>query len=137
MKEKVIITISDCHEIDGEKEQSQLTTVGELERTENGCILFYDETEDFSGSRVTVTYTGERIDMVRSGAYCANLTIEPGRRYTCAYSTEYGDLTLGIFGKEIQAGLNEKDGHLFFSYTLDFDSGFCSQNELSIDYRCE
>jgi len=34
MKEKVIITISDSHEIDGEREESRLTTVGELERTE-------------------------------------------------------------------------------------------------------
>ncbi|HBL40101.1 MAG TPA: DUF1934 domain-containing protein [Ruminococcaceae bacterium] len=137
MKEKVIITISDSHEIDGEREESRLTTVGELERTENGCILTYEETEDFKGSRVTITYTGKRIDMVRSGTHCANLTIEPGKRYTCAYSTEYGDLTLGIFGKEIRAELSEKDGHLFFSYTLDFDAGFCSQNDLTIDYRSE
>ncbi len=137
MKEKVIITISDRHEIDGECEQSQLTTVGELERTPKGCILTYDETGDFAGSRVTVTYAGSRIEMLRSGAHCANLTVEPGQRYTCAYTTEFGDLTLGIFGREVRGALKEKSGRLFFSYTLDFDAGFCSQNDLTIDYRCE
>ena len=137
MKEKVVITISDRHEIDGESERSRLTTVGELERTAEGCILTYDETGELAGSRVTLTYTGSRVEMLRSGARCANLTVEKGRRYSCAYFTEFGDLTLGVFGKEVRGTLRKKSGRLFFSYTLDFDAGFCSQNDLTIDYRCE
>ena len=137
MKEKVVITISDRHEIDGESEQSSLTTVGELERTATGCILTYDETDCFAGSRVTLTYTGSRVEMQRSGTHCANLTVEQGRRYSCAYVTEFGELTLGVFGKAVRGALREKSGRLFFSYTLDFDSGFCSQNDLTVDYRCE
>ncbi len=137
MKERVVITISDRHEIDGESERCRLTTVGELERTPTGCILTYDEADSFTGCRVTLTYTGSRIEMMRSGAHCANLTVERGRRYSCAYSTEFGDLTLGVFGKEVRGALREKSGRLFFSYTLDFDSGFCSQNDLTVDYRCE
>lgn len=137
MKEKVVITISDRHEIDGESERSKLTTVGELERTAKGCILTYNEEGDFAGSRVRLTYTGSRIEMQRSGAHCADLTVEPGQRYSCAYPTEFGTLMLGVFGKEVRGTLREKSGRLFFSYTLDAGAGFCSQNDLTIDYRCE
>lgn len=138
MSRRVVITIADTHETDGQREQAKLTTVGEFERTLTGCILRYDETEDFSGSVTTLTLDGGKITMQRAGGkHNAQLIVEPGKRYSCMYVTEYADLMLGVRGKEVRSEIDENGGKLFFSYTLDFNTGFCSQNELNVTFRFE
>lgn len=138
MSKKVVITIADRHEIDGEPEEAKLTTVGEYDRTLTGFVLRYDETEDFSGSVTTLTVDGSKVTMHRlGGKHNAQLIVEPGKRYSCMYATEYADLMLGVRGKDVRSRLNENGGELNFSYTLDFNTGFCSQNELNVTFRFE
>ncbi len=138
MTRKVVITIADIHIIDGQQEEAKLATVGEYEETENGFILKYNETEDFSGSVTTVTYSGNAVEMKRRGLkHNAQLIVEPGKRYSCMYATEYADLMLGVQGKEVRAKIEEESGELYFSYTLDFNTGFSSHNELNITFRFE
>ena len=138
MSRKVVITIADKHEIDGQPEEAKLTTVGEYERTLSGYKLTYDETEDFSGSVTTLTLDGGKVTMNRvGGKHNAQLIVEPGKRYSCMYVTEYADLMLGVRGKEVKNKSDENGGELFFSYTLDFNTGFCSQNELNVTFRFE
>lgn len=138
MTRKAVITIADVHVIDGQQEEAKLTTVGEYEETENGFVLTYNESEDFSGSITTVTYTGKSIEMKRRGLkHNAQLIVEPGKRYSCMYATEYADLMLGVQGKDVRARVNEDSGELYFSYTLDFNTGFSSHNILNISFRFE
>ncbi len=138
MSKKVVITIADRHEIDGEFEEAKLTTVGEYEETENGFTLTYNETEDFVGSITTLTVADESVSMKRSGpAHNAQLIVEPGKRYSCMYKTEYMDLMLGVQGREVKYNIGADKGRLFFSYTLDFNAGFSSQNELNVTFRFE
>lgn len=137
MNRKAVITISDRHEVDGEFEEASLSTVGEFEPIDGGYRLIYDELEDYAGSVTALTYQDGGVTMIRQGEKNAELVIEKDKRYTCMYATEYVDLTLGVFGKEIKSELNENGGRLFFSYTLDFNTGFCSQNELTVDFRFE
>ncbi len=138
MSRKVVITIADRHETDGEFEEAKLTTVGEYEETENGFVLSYDETEDFSGSVTTLTVADESVAMKRSGpTHNAHLIVEPGKRYSCAYKTDYMDIMLGVQGKEVRSKVGQSRGELFFSYILDFNAGFSSQNELNVTFRFE
>ena len=138
MSKKAVITIADIHVIDGEREEARLTTAGEYEETENGFALKYNETEDFSGSVTTVTHSGGKVEMKRRGLkHNAQLIVEPGKRYSCMYATEYADLMLGVQGKEVKAKVEENGGELYFSYTLDFNTGFSSHNELNITFRFE
>ncbi len=138
MSKKVVITIADRHETDGQFEEAKLTTVGEYCETETGFTLTYDETEDFSGSVTTLTVADESVTMKRSGpTHNAQLIVEPGKRYNCMYKTEYMDLMLGVQGKKVLYNIGEKQGKLFFSYTLDFNAGFSSQNELNVTFRFE
>lgn len=138
MSRKVVITINDTHEIDGQTETAKLSTVGKYEEKENGYVLRYLETEDFQGSETTVSYIDGVVTMKRLGnKHNAQLIIEPGKRYSCMYATEYVDLMLGVHGKEVSSRVGENEGELFFSYTLDFNTGFCSQNKLKITFRFE
>lgn len=138
MSRKVVITINDSHEIDGQTETAKLSTVGRYEEKENGYLLRYLETEDFKGSETTVSYIDGVVTMKRlGGKHNAQLIVEPGKRYSCMYATEYVDLMLGVHGKEVKSRVSENEGELFFSYTLDFNTGFCSQNKLKITFRFE
>ena len=138
MSRKVVITINDSHEIDGQTETAKLSTVGRCEEKENGYLLRYLETEDFKGSETTVSYIDGVVTMKRlGGKHNAQLIVEPGKRYSCMYATEYVDLMLGVHGKEVKSRISENEGELFFSYVLDFNTGFCSQNKLKITFRFE
>lgn len=139
MSKNVVITIADKHEVDGEFENAKLTTIGKFTRTLDGFVLEYDETEDFSGSTTTLTVTpNKKVIMQRSGGkHNAQLIVEPNKRYSCMYATEFADLMLGVHGKEVTSELTEIGGTVFFSYALDFNTGFCSQNELTVSFRFE
>ena len=138
MSRKVVITINDTHIVDGQKETAKLSTVGMYEEKENGYLLRYKETEDFKGSETTVSYIDGVVTMKRlGGKHNAQLIVEPGKRYSCMYATEYVDLMLGVHGKEVKTHRDENGGELFFSYTLDFNTGFCSNNKLHISFRFE
>ena len=87
MSRNAVITIADVHVIDGQQETAKLTTVGEYSETENGFVLKYNESEDFSGSITTVTYSGNKVEMKRRGLkHNAQLIVEPGKRYSCMLS---------------------------------------------------
>lgn len=138
MSRKVVIIINDSHTTDGEKETARLITVGKYEERENGYLLRYKEAEDFEGSETTISYIDGVVTMKRiGGKHNAQLIIEPGKRYSCMYATEFVDLMLGVFGKEVSSKVDENRGELKFSYTLDFNTGFTSFNELNIKFRFE
>lgn len=137
MGKKAIITIDDSHEVGGESESSTLTTTGSFERTDDGCVLSYDEVGDLFGNVTQITLKGDRVTMERKGKNNAQLIIEKNKRYNCLYTTDYAELMLGISGRKVRSEINEKGGRLYLSYGIDFSSGFSSNNELTVSFRFE
>lgn len=131
---KALIKISDRHITDGEESCAELTTTGTLEFNEKGFVITYNETdEELFGCTTTLHVDGgERIAMTRSGSFNTDLIIEKERRHSCFYSTPYGELIMGVYGKSIVSDMTEKGGTLNFRYTLDFNSTPASENELQI-----
>ncbi len=129
-----IIKIVDRHLQDGEEYTSELSTSGEFEATENGCVIIYRETdEELLDCQTTLTVNGNsQISMVRSGKYNTEMIMECDRRHSCYYTTPYGELLMGIYCKSIQNDIGENGGTLKFSYTIDFNNVPASENELSI-----
>ena len=123
--------------MDGETEESCLTTVGKYERLRDGFVLSYDEVGDFSGSITEISYKGKQVLLNRQGRNVAKLIIEKDKRYNCLYRTEYADLMLGVIGKSINSEASGNEGKLTFSYLLDFNAGYSSSNELTVSYRLE
>ena len=134
---KAIVKITDKHFQDGEEACAELTTTGTLEFTENGFIITYEETgEELTGCTTKLYVEGdERISMTRTGSFTTDLIIEKERRHTCFYSTPYGELIMGVYGKSIASDISENGGSLKFRYTLDFNSTPASENELEISVR--
>ena len=63
-------------------------------------------------------------------------TLKEGRkRHQCHYSTMFGDLMVGVFTDTVKSELNEKGGRLYVSYSLDFNAGLVSKNEIIINVK--
>jgi len=81
----------------------------------------------------TVTVEGDNVvTVIRGGAANSRLTLEKGRRHQCHYNTMFGDLMVGVFTNIIENNLSEKGGTLQAAYTLDFNAGLVSKNEIFI-----
>ncbi|WP_365790127.1 DUF1934 domain-containing protein [Eubacterium sp.] len=56
----------------------------------------------------------------------------------CNYGTEYGDMLMGIFGREVENDFNENEGTFKFSYDIDINGAISSQNDVIIKFKvCE
>ncbi len=137
-----LITIHDFHDTDGSFEKAELTTVAEIDGSENDYTIGYDEQSDeLKGCHTIMRITnGNCVDVSRTGKYTTNLKIEKAKRNICCYSTPMGTLSMGVTGSGITSVF--RNGRLIkldFTYSLDFDSELVSKNRLkiSVSYKEE
>lgn len=137
MKKKVLIQIVDNHATPDNNESVELTTVGTLNGSGDLYSLEYTETdEELRDSTTTLTVEeNRRITMTRVGRYNAQMIMERDRRHQCHYSTPYGELMMGVFTSEVHSDMAENGGKLRFRYTIDYNTGFVSTNELTITVK--
>lgn len=135
---KVIIDIKSTQGLDNDENVIELTTLGQLAFKNGKYYLFYSEGETLGKSGVKTTLKADgnnRVVMTRSGALEGRLIITKGQRNQCFYSTEYGQVMLGLFGESIENNLNDNGGSLNMCYTIDVDNGLLSRNKVEINVR--
>ncbi len=136
MKENFLITVTGTQIIDSDKETIKLTTAGEFTFEDGKFYIRYREYDNENPSIYfdnTVEVQGNDIvTIIRKGVTNSRLILERGRRHQCHYNTMFGDLMVGVFTNVIENDLNEKGGVLQASYTLDFNAGLVSKNEIHI-----
>ena len=127
INEDYIIRIKSSIEQEQDKPETvELTTRGSFLRKNGSFFITYKESETtgYDGSITTlkVAEDASSVSMLRYGHANARLVIERGKRNLCHYETGYGSLTLGVTADEISSELNDKGGHVKFSYMLDANS---------------
>ncbi len=127
-----LITIVDRHFSDGDDYSCELTTAGQFEMSEKGCVIVYNEaSEELADCVTSLKVEGsEKITMTRTGSYQTELIIEKDRRHNCFYQTPHGELIMGVYAKVIENKMTENGGTLRFSYTIDFNNVPAAENEL-------
>lgn len=137
-KTEVLIKIVDSHKIDGESEGTEITTLGTFEGDENNYTLRYSESGEFDGCDISLNVEDKnKITMTRtgSGSFHTQLIMEKGRRHNCCYSTPAGEMMIGVFANMVSSDVKADGGNLRFRYTLDFNAGLVSENELEITVK--
>jgi uncharacterized beta-barrel protein YwiB (DUF1934 family) len=136
-KKDVIISIVDNHESDGENSTSELITVGTLNGYgDNYSLVYAEQDEALKGCITTIRVEdSHRIIMTRTGDICAEMVIEKDKRHNCHYITPHGDFMMGIFARYINSAMKADGGELKFQYTIDFNTGFASVNELMVTVK--
>lgn len=136
MKDSYIISVTGTQIVDGEKETIKLKTAGEFYSENNITYIKYKEYDNENPEICfdnTVVVEGDNIvTVIRGGAARSRLTLEKGRRHQCHYSTMFGDLMVGVFASSIENNLTHRGGTLKAAYTLDFNAGLVSKNEIFI-----
>ena len=139
---KALITIIGHQKFDDDKEQVEMKTVGTFEHDDDNYIIRYNEELENSTAplraKLNIAKDESKVEMIKSGAYSSCLIIEKSKRHLCNYGTEYGDMLMGIFGREVETEFNETEGTFKFSYDIDINGAISSQNDVIIKFRlCE
>lgn len=139
---KALITIIGHQKFDDDKDQVEMKTVGTFEHDDDNYIIRYNEELENSTAplraKLNIAKDESKVEMIKSGAYSSCLIIEKSKRHLCNYGTEYGDMLMGIFGREIKTEFNETEGTFKFSYDIDINGAISSQNYVIIKFRlCE
>ncbi len=136
---KALIKVTGKQNYGSDDDKIELTTVGTLEETDNEYILSYnEELEPHTApikTRLSVQKDEKRVELMRSGVYGSLLIIERSRRNLCTYATEFGDLLMGIYGKNIENEIGEKNGKISFDYDVDINGALTSQNEVTVEFK--
>lgn len=136
--ENYLISVVGTQDVDGEKDSIELTCTGEYIAEGSKFTIKYKEYDDDNPevcSLSTVEVEGDTVTVLKSGPYPSRLLLEKGRRHQCHYSTMFGDLMVGVFTDTVKSELNEKGGRLYVSYSLDFNAGLVSKNEIIINVK--
>ncbi|WP_288527284.1 DUF1934 domain-containing protein [uncultured Eubacterium sp.] len=139
---KALITIIGHQKFDDDKDQVEMKTVGTFEHDDDNYIIRYNEELENSTAplraKLNIAKDESKVEMIKSGAYSSCLIIEKSKRHLCNYGTEYGDMLMGIFGREVETEFNETEGTFKFSYDIDINGAISSQNDVIIKFRlCE
>lgn len=132
MKKDYIVSIIGT-QINGEKaEEVQLLVPCYYHKTETTTYLNYSEFDKDNGdNEIKSTLKideNNMVTLIRDGIQKSKLTLEKGKRHLCSYNTEFGNLTIGAFAKEINYDLNEDGGFIELLYSLDVNAEFLSTN---------
>ncbi len=139
MTKKALIKIIGTQRLGPDSDKIELTTVGTLEETEDSYIFRYNEEQELPSQKIktklSIAKNEKRVEMMRSGAYGSLLIIERSKRNLCTYGTQYGDLLMGIYGKNIENDFKGETGTFTFGYDIDVNGALTSQNEVKIEFK--
>ncbi|WP_294777723.1 DUF1934 domain-containing protein [uncultured Eubacterium sp.] len=139
---KALITIIGHQKFDDDKDQVEMKTVGTVEHDDDNYIIRYNEELETGSTpiraKLNIAKDESKVEMIKSGPYSSCLIIEKSKRHLCNYGTEYGDMLMGIFGREVENDFNENEGTFKFSYDIDINGAISSQNDVIIKFKvCE
>ena len=136
---KALITITGRQQYDDDKDQVEMKTIGTVEQDDENYIIRYNEELENSTmpirARLNIAKDESKVEMIKSGPYSSCLIIEKSKRHLCNYGTEYGDMLMGIFGREVENAYNDDEGTFKFSYDIDINGAISSQNDVTIEFR--
>ncbi|MCL2512772.1 MAG: DUF1934 domain-containing protein [Oscillospiraceae bacterium] len=134
MKKDVLIRIKDRQRSAFESEGVDITTAGCFKGSPMDYKIEFPECFDGGNVCNTVLHVKDKrcVTMLRKGAYYSELIIEQDKRHSCHYITPYGDFMVGIYAKSVNSDMDENGGMLKMKYTVDYDSGYAAENEITV-----
>ena len=134
-----VIKIKSIQREGADQSETEVITAGSFRKIKSGYELRYDETDatGYEGSKTVLKILdGSRIEMTRSGSVSSELYIERGKKNFCLYGTPFGEVTVGVQGKNVESRMTDAGGNVSASYVIDINSSLIGDYDLEIDVRC-
>ncbi len=130
------ITILSTASVDGEVSNSEITSRGQFKKISDDEFTFsYKESAatGFEGCSTKIEFkSNERLNIFRTGDVTTNLLLARGKKQFTHYNTPYGSLSIGIKTHDIINELTENGGNFYAKYTIDNNTVYLSDNEITI-----
>ncbi len=112
----------------------EMTVAGTIFYEKDKVIIEYIENNEETGPEETTITVLENniVSIVRKGQFSSEMMVEKNTRHHTFYSTPYGELTMGIYGNQVDWSKDDNGGILRMKYSLDFNNGFVSENTMKI-----
>jgi len=135
-RKKVWLSISGKIKDEEDKETLEFLTEGDLYKENNRSCVTYIESEvsGMEGTTTTVCVDAEKVSVIRLGTTNSIMEFETGKRNLTWYSTPYGDVTMGIFTKDVFINYNDEKEptKVSIDYNIEIEGVINSQNVLNI-----
>ena len=134
MKKDAVIRIVSKQRTENGDNTGEMSVKGTLTREEDKSIIEYVENNEETGpEETTITVSDNNsVSIVRHGQFSSEMMVEKGKRHLTFYRTPYGELTMGIYGNQVDWSKDDNGGVLKMRYSLDFNNGFVSDNTMII-----
>ena len=122
----------------GEANNVELTTEGELSVSADSYTLKYKESELTGMEGTTTEITVENngiVNLVRSGTVNSNLVFEEGKRHLSYYDTNDGAFSIGVFASYVDTVLERNYGEISITYAMDVDDKPIGENEIRVRFK--
>lgn len=130
----VIIKIVSSQDNGEFKESGELTVVGKMRHEKNQSIIEYTEQSEEMGNEdmILTVKDGKEVRIIRRGAFSSEMTVEQNVRHHTFYYTPYGELSMGIYGNQVDWFRNGKKSVLKMKYTLSLSHSYTTENTMNI-----
>ena len=138
MKKDVYISIKGRQELDGQKDNIEMTTEGHFYDKDGKYYISYNEGELSGLEKCSTTLKispDGTVTMMRRGQTNTHLVFEKGRCHTGHYETPYGDFTISVTAKDVDVDIDENGGDLSIDYIMDINNVAQSHNGISLKIR--
>lgn len=139
MIKRIILEVIGTQQIDETKDEVKLTTVGTIRDDDNAYIINYKEEQEPPQSpieiMVRIAKDDSYVNMTRSGPLSSCIIIEKSKRNQCQYRTQFGDILMGINGKDIKTKIDGENGEFSFIYDIDINGSLSSKNTVKIKFK--
>ena len=134
VKKDAVIRIVSKQRTENGDNTSEMSVVGTVTYDDDKSIIEYIENNEETGpEETTITvFENDTVSIVRNGQFSSEMMVEKNNRHLTFYRTPYGELTMGIYGNQVEWSRDDKGAVLKMRYSLDFNNGLVSENTMII-----
>jgi uncharacterized beta-barrel protein YwiB (DUF1934 family) len=133
---KIMMKITGKQTSEGQDDQMEFVTEGELYERNGSLYIMYEESEvsGMPGCKTKLKIKGDNVTMKRLGIAGTEMEFAPGRVYTGPYDTPYGSFEMEVATKEVINELTaEGTGSVRIDYKMSLKGLVESHNLLCIE----
>ena len=134
MRVNAVIRILSKQRTENGDNAGEMSVLGKVTYEEDKSIIEYIENNEETGpEETTITvFQNDTVSIVRNGQFSSEMMVEKGKRHHTFYKTPYGELTMGIYGNQVDFSRDENGATLKMRYSLDFNNDTISENTMII-----
>ena len=134
VKKDAVIRIVSKQRTENGDNTSEMSVVGTVTYEDDKSIIEYIENNEETGAEDTAitVFSNDTVSIVRNGQFSSEMMVEKNNRHLTFYRTPYGELTMGVYGNQVEWSRDDKGAVLKMRYSLDFNNGLISENTMII-----